>query len=76
MDGLAEWHFTNAGAVQVFQEAERAGSSGVTIGVSSLDAIITALDAAAIDHGDPVEATYVRLVQLSDPDNNRIVFTQ
>ena len=76
MKGLAEWHFAGAGAVQVFQEPERAGKSGVTINVDDLGAQIAALDAAGIAHDPPVDATYVRLSTLSDPDQNRIVFTE
>src|SRR5688500_15277799 len=76
MEGLAEWHFAGAGAVQVFREPERAGKSGVTINVTDLDAQIAALDAAGVEHDPPVDATYVRLITLADPDRNRIVFTQ
>jgi catechol 2,3-dioxygenase-like lactoylglutathione lyase family enzyme len=76
MDGLAEWEFVGAGAIQVFEEPPRAGKSGVTISVSSLDEQLAVLDAAHISHGAPMDATYVRLCTLADPDGNRIVFTE
>jgi len=76
MYGLAEWHFAGAGAIQVFEEAARAGKSGVTVGVDNVDQQIAALEAAGIDHDPPIAATYVRLTTLSDPDGNRIVFTE
>ena len=75
MDKLQEWHFTDAGAIQVYEEPERAGRSGATINVSDLDGAVAALDAADIAHEPLVEANYVRVVQLGDPDQNRIVLT-
>lgn len=75
MEGLQEWYFDNAGAIQVYEESERAGQSGATINVDDLDAEVAALDAAGIDHEPLVEANYVRVVQLVDPDQNRIVLT-
>jgi len=75
MDGLCEWHFGGGGAVQVYQEPERAGSSGVTLNMSDLDVAVGALDRAGIDHDPILDADYVRIVQLNDPDNNRIVLT-
>jgi predicted enzyme related to lactoylglutathione lyase len=75
MEKLQEWHFENSGAVQVYEEPERAGRSGTTIGVADLDAAVTSLDDAGIEHEPLVEANYVRVVQLADPDQNRIVLT-
>lgn len=75
MNKLFEWHFEGSGAIQVYEEPERAGRSGATINVSDLDAEVRSLDAAGIDHEPLVEATHVRVVQLVDPDENRIVLT-
>jgi predicted enzyme related to lactoylglutathione lyase len=75
MEKLHEWHFEGAGAVQVYEEPERAGASGATLNVTDLDAQVVALDRAGIAHEPLVEANYVRVVQLVDPDQNRIVFT-
>jgi hypothetical protein len=33
MDGLAEWHFPPSGAIQLVQDADRAGRSLLTFGV-------------------------------------------
>ena len=76
MDSLVEWEFTGAGAIQVFEEPPRAGKSGVTISVSSLDEQLAVLEAAHISHDSPMVATYVRLCTVADPDGNRIVFTE
>lgn len=75
MEKLQEWHFENAGAIQVYEEPERAGCSGATISVEDLDAAVAELDHAGLEHGPLVEADYVRIVQLADPDRNRIVLT-
>lgn len=75
MDGLREWHFADAGSIQVYEEPERAGCSGATFHVDDLDATVAALDWAGVAHQPMVDATSVRLVQLSDPDHNRIVIT-
>jgi hypothetical protein len=36
MDGLAEWHFRRSGAIQLVQDADRAGRSLLTFGVDDL----------------------------------------
>jgi hypothetical protein len=36
MDGLAEWHFPPSGAIQLVQDADRAGRSLLTFGVDDL----------------------------------------
>ena len=74
MDKLFEWHFDGPG-VQVFEDPDRAGRSGATIVVTDLDAEVAVLNDAGISHGPLIEATYVRLVQLADPDQNRIVLS-
>ena len=60
MDKLAEWYMSGAGAVQVFEEAERAGRSGVTLQVSDLDGEVAVLDRIGVAHEPITEATYVR----------------
>ena len=75
MDKLQEWYFADSGAIQVYEEPERAGRSGATLNVFDLDASVVDLDASGIVHEPIVEANYVRVVQLADPDQNRIVLT-
>ncbi|MCW2581282.1 MAG: hypothetical protein JWQ53_72 [Klenkia sp.] len=74
MGGLLEWHLPDGG-VQVFLEPDRAGRSGVTLATSDLDAVVAALTAAGVDHDGPQQATASRLLQLADPDGNRVVLT-
>ena len=71
MDGLLEWHLPDGG-VQVFLGA---GRSGVTLATDDLDAVVAALTAAGVDHDGPQQATASRLLQLADPDGNRVVLT-
>lgn len=74
MAGLLEWHL-DSGGVQVFTEPDRAGRSGVTLAVDDLEFLAAALTAAGVEHGGPTRATSSRLLQLSDPDGNRVVLT-
>ena len=48
----------------------------MTIGVDSLHEQLAVLDAAGVPRDAPMDATFVPLVTLSDPDDNRIVFTE
>jgi predicted enzyme related to lactoylglutathione lyase len=75
MLGLKEWHFDDAGAVQVYAEPERAGCSGATIHLDDLDDAVAALDRAGLAHEPITDATYVRIVMLADPDGNRLVLS-
>jgi predicted enzyme related to lactoylglutathione lyase len=69
MTGLLEWH-TGAGAgVQVWLEPGRAGGSGATLATDDLDAVAGAV------HDGPTAATSSRILQLADPDGNRVVLT-
>ena len=47
----------------------------MTINVADLEATVADLDSAGIAHKPIIEANYVRIVRLADPDQNRIVFT-
>jgi hypothetical protein len=75
MEGLLEWHLTDATGVQVWLEPDAAGASGCTIAVADLDAVADALTGAGIEHGGVEEATSVRILRLGDPDGNRLVLT-
>lgn len=48
MDGLVEWHLTDAFGVQVWAEPERAGCSSMVLDESDLDALVARLDRAGI----------------------------
>lgn len=75
MDGLLEWHLGEAFGVQVFAEPDRAGSSAMVLDESDLDGMVMRLDAAGVAYEGPVDVTASRVVQLADPDGNRLVFS-
>lgn len=75
MDGLVEWHLTDAFGVQVWEEPDRAGHSTMVLDESDLDAFVAHLDQTGIRHAGPQDASSSRILPLTDPDGNRIVFT-
>jgi len=75
MPGLLEWHLGDTYGVQVWAEPERAGHSSMVLDESDLDERAARLDAAGIAHEGPQDATTVRILPVSDPDGNRLVFT-
>ncbi len=75
MSGLLEWHLADSFGVQVWAEPGRAGRSCMVLDESDLSALASALDRAGIEHEQPQNASTVRIVQLQDPDGNRIVFS-
>ncbi|ADB35199.1 hypothetical protein Kfla_6196 [Kribbella flavida DSM 17836] len=74
MDGLAEWHLSELGVVQVFQEPDRAGRTAVNFTVDDLDAARSELSGHNIASTDPqvVSAGRQRLSIIQDPDGNQL----
>jgi hypothetical protein len=52
MDGLAEWHLTETGIVQVVCDSDRAGSALLTMGMKDLDRIIARWAASGVREAD------------------------
>jgi hypothetical protein len=75
MPGLVEWHLGEGFGVQVWAEPERAGRSTVVLHEADLAAFVEHLDRSGIEHPVAYEATSFRLVELTDPDGNRVVVT-
>ncbi len=75
MDGLVEWHLAETFGVQVWREPDRAGRGAVILDESDLDARAVTLDRAGIEHGGLQDVTSSRILPLTDPDGNRVVFT-
>lgn len=73
MDGLLEWHFGETTGVQVWADPDRAGRSTVTITVADLDAVAGHVREVGLADAEPTAATASRILQLTDPDGNRIV---
>lgn len=75
MDGLLEWHLTDGGGVQVWRDPDRSGRSTLVLGVTDLGAAAADLTAAGIAHPGPQPGGSGRVLELADPDGNRVVLT-
>jgi predicted enzyme related to lactoylglutathione lyase len=75
MPGLLEWHLDGSAGLQVWSEPARAGRSTVVIGTDDLDAVADRLAAAGVDHEGVQPGGGGRVLQVTDPDGNRIVVT-
>jgi predicted enzyme related to lactoylglutathione lyase len=74
MDTLAEWHLSELGVVQVFQDPDRAGRTAVNFTVDELDAVLAELATKGITSTDPqvVSSGRQRLATTTDPDHNQL----
>ncbi len=75
MPGLIEWHLADTFGVQVWSEPDRAGQSSVVLDETDLDDAATRAIEAGIGHGGPQPGGGARILQLTDPDGNRVVLT-
>ena len=76
MPEVAEWRFAKGGWIQVFQDAERAGSSSVTLAVDDLDETVSALNAKGIETTNRRDTKSVKTAMINDLDGNRIVLAE
>ncbi|MFG2307375.1 VOC family protein [Streptomyces sp. NPDC048566] len=77
MPGLADWHLTSAGWVQVFQDPEHAGSTLLNLAVDDLDRELAALSSRGLTAGEVRPgAGRVRFAALHDPDGNRVTLIE
>jgi catechol 2,3-dioxygenase-like lactoylglutathione lyase family enzyme len=75
MPGLLEWQLGDNFGVQVWAEPERAGRSSIVLCDTDLDETVVHLTATGIDYEGPQPGGGARILQLTDPDGNRVVFT-
>ena len=77
MEGLAEWHLSESGGIQLIHDGDRAGSSYATLLVTSLDDNLAALKAEGIPVG-PTRGTpgLVKATTVTDRESNRITFAE
>ena len=73
MPGLLEWHLGPTTGLQVWSEPGRAGRSTVVMGTDDLDALAAHLKSAGVDHEGPQPGGGARILQMADPDGNRVV---
>jgi catechol 2,3-dioxygenase-like lactoylglutathione lyase family enzyme len=75
MAGLLEWHLGDTFGVQVWSEPGRAGQSTIVLEDTDLDGVAARLTDARIRHEAPQPGGGARILQLLDPDGNRVVLT-
>ncbi len=77
MPSLADWHLTTGGWLQVFQDAERSGSSLLNLEVPDLDDALAQLAERGLAAG-PVQTggERTRFAALKDPDGNRVALLE
>jgi predicted enzyme related to lactoylglutathione lyase len=78
MDGLAEWHFPEGGAIQLVQDAARAGRSLLTLDVDDLRQELATLQERGVDSGAMDDATSdkVLFATVTDPEGNAITLVE
>jgi hypothetical protein len=76
MEGLAEWQFAEGGWIQLFEDKDRAGSSSVTLVVTSRDDQLVELEAKGTPVGRTTTSEKVKIAIVTDPDGNQVVFAE
>ena len=73
MATLADFHVSPSGWLQVFADADRAGTVAVNLAVDDLDRTRADLQAAGFDVSGEFEVSRgVRLIPLADPDGSTV----
>ena len=77
MPSPADWHLTTSGRLQVFEDAERAGSALLSLEVPELHEVLAQPGQRGL-HPGPVQTGGVRtrFAALHDPDGNRITLLE
>lgn len=78
MDGLAEWHFAEAGSIQVIQDADRAGSALLTLAVDDLKTHVAVLEERGLTPGavDDTTSDKVLFGEITDPEGSTITLVE
>lgn len=76
LSDVAEWKFSTGGWVQVFTDADRAGSSLVTLIVDDLSDLLEELATQGIKPIARRNGDFAKTAIFRDPDGNQIVFNQ
>jgi predicted enzyme related to lactoylglutathione lyase len=76
MDGLIQWRNVAGANIQIFRDAEHAGSGRVTIVVPRMEEARASLEKIGVQLADESQGDYGRIAQISDPDGNRITLAE
>lgn len=73
MEEVFEWTLPGGGVLQVLEDAERAGSSSLTLSVTDLGGHVSGLPAQGVEIGDRTKSDQVNTAIVKDPDGNQAV---
>jgi hypothetical protein len=76
MEGLAEWHITETGGIQVLHDAEHAGTALLTLTVDDLDALVASLAAKDFPVGGITTGVVARFASITDAEGNTVTFAE
>lgn len=78
MAGTASWQLTPNGGIQLFADADHAGTGRVTIAVDDVDAHMAGIADRGLDRVVPqdTESGQFRVAVVADPDGNTLTFAQ
>ena len=77
MPSLADWHLVPGGWLQVFEDAERAGSALLNLEVPELDEALAGLVKRGLTAGSvQTGGARTRFATLHDPDGNRVALLE
>lgn len=76
MSELAEWKFERGGWLQLYQNADRAGSGSLTLSVNDLDEQVSHLRKCGLDAGQQIISEKAKIVMIKDPDGNSIALVE
>ena len=76
MEGLLQWRNVAGANIQIFDDAENAGSSRLTIVVPKMDEARKSLEEIGVTLTGEMQGDYGRIAQVADPDGNRITLAE
>jgi hypothetical protein len=74
MDGLAEWQLNGGGGLQVFEQADGAGSSVATLVVDTVTPVVDHLEAIGITTDMQTVSSGFAIAGVRDVDGNTLTF--
>jgi len=76
MKGLIQWRDVAGANIQIFQDADNAGSGRLTIVVPKMEDTRGALEQMGVTLTGESQGDYGKIAQIADPDGNRITLAE
>ena len=76
MDSLIQWRNVAGANIQIFHDADHAGSGRMTIVVPHMEKARSALQDIGVELTGESQGDYGRIAQIADPDGNRITLAE